>query len=119
MFISDCCGVAIPLEGIDYGICPECKEHCEVIDEEENDESIQLESQVVPNEVLAGEQFEGIFIGLAVSNYLLGKDEYDRNPSYNNEHYHCKAEHNMLEYLRGNNPELLQKLLDEISQREA
>jgi hypothetical protein len=42
MIISDCCGA--PANGNeDYGICPDCKEHCEWeeddIDEEENSES--------------------------------------------------------------------------------
>jgi|SanBayMetagenome_1026888.scaffolds.fasta_scaffold297884_2 hypothetical protein len=36
--ISDCCGAAAtdPVM-LDYGICPDCKDHCEFIEEEEND----------------------------------------------------------------------------------
>lgn len=37
--LSECCGAAArdPLM-IDYGICPECQEHCEFIEEQEPDD---------------------------------------------------------------------------------
>lgn len=36
--ISDCCGATAtdPIM-LDYGICPECKDHCEYINQEEDD----------------------------------------------------------------------------------
>lgn len=41
--ISDCCGAEVYSNGdcdtSDFGICPECKEHCEYIDDEEIDET--------------------------------------------------------------------------------
>jgi len=33
--VSECCGAIIPIDGLDYDICPECKEHCEFVDEED------------------------------------------------------------------------------------
>ena len=45
--ISDCCGAANRGNGDndygEFGICPECKEHCEFIDEEEPDDDPQIE----------------------------------------------------------------------------
>lgn len=37
-YISDCCGAA-PTDPVmlDIGICPECKDHCEFIDEDEEE----------------------------------------------------------------------------------
>ena len=32
--MSDCCGAAPVLQSEDVGICPECKEHCEYINDE-------------------------------------------------------------------------------------
>ena len=32
--ISDCCGAYTDME--EYGLCPECLEHCEFIDDEED-----------------------------------------------------------------------------------
>jgi hypothetical protein len=39
MKISDCCGIEAtdPLM-LDYGICPECKEHCEFEDYDSDDD---------------------------------------------------------------------------------
>ncbi len=39
MKISDCCGIETtdPLM-LDYGICPECKEHCEFEDYDSDDD---------------------------------------------------------------------------------
>jgi hypothetical protein len=34
--VSDCCGYPEIGNSSDYGICPECKEHCEYVDEEED-----------------------------------------------------------------------------------
>ena len=33
---SECCGAAMTGLMEDYGICPDCKEHCEVVDLEED-----------------------------------------------------------------------------------
>ncbi len=33
-FASDCCGCEMTFAQADYGICPQCCEHCEVIGEE-------------------------------------------------------------------------------------
>jgi len=33
--VSDCCGAAAVLTSEDVGICPECYEHCEYIDDED------------------------------------------------------------------------------------
>ena len=63
-------------------------------------------------------KFEKIFIGLVKSNYRLGQAEYNRNPSYNSQHFHHKAEQNMIEYLQEHNPELLQKILIELGKIE-
>lgn len=35
-YYSDCCGEHTDME--EYGICPGCLEHCEFIDEDEDDE---------------------------------------------------------------------------------
>ena len=84
----------------------------------------RVEPQVVANEVIAGGQFEKVLIDLVASNYLLGVAEYKRNPSYNNEHFHHKAEVGFLNYLEEYDPELwgrIQNRLNEIendSQRE-
>lgn len=37
MLISDCCGASAD-GNEDYGICPDCKEHCEFIEEESDKE---------------------------------------------------------------------------------
>ena len=36
MLISDCCG-SPGMGGEDYGICSECFEHCEYIEEDDNE----------------------------------------------------------------------------------
>lgn len=36
--LSDCCGVPF---NEDYGICPSCKEHCEISDFEEDEDSFE------------------------------------------------------------------------------
>lgn len=33
-YISDCCGAYMSGDMVDIGICPDCGEHCEVVDEE-------------------------------------------------------------------------------------
>lgn len=33
-FTSDCCGCEMTFAQTDFGICPDCGEHCEVIGEE-------------------------------------------------------------------------------------
>ena len=38
--ISDCCGMPAG-EFFDVGICPDCREHCEWIDDEESDDSLE------------------------------------------------------------------------------
>lgn len=43
MKVSDCCGASVrdPIM-LDYGICPDCKDHCEFVDEQDepNDDQI-------------------------------------------------------------------------------
>lgn len=34
IYFSDCCGGQMNTEQVDYGICPCCGEHCEVVKEE-------------------------------------------------------------------------------------
>lgn len=34
LYISDCCGAYLADDHVEYGICPDCHEHCEVIWEE-------------------------------------------------------------------------------------
>jgi hypothetical protein len=36
MLVSDCCGASTCIP--EYGICPECYEHCDFINEEEDEE---------------------------------------------------------------------------------
>ena len=38
MLISDCCGAHITLDFVDFEICPDCGEHCEIIDEDQDEE---------------------------------------------------------------------------------
>ena len=33
-FTSGCCGCEMSFSQVDYGICPSCFEHCEVVGEE-------------------------------------------------------------------------------------
>lgn len=41
MKVSDCCGAEMTDPVMeDYGICPECQEHCEWVDDEPNDDQI-------------------------------------------------------------------------------
>jgi len=35
MLVSDCCGAAPPLGMEEYGICGDCREHCDFVDDEE------------------------------------------------------------------------------------
>lgn len=34
LYISDCCGAYLADCHVEYGICPDCREHCEVLTEE-------------------------------------------------------------------------------------
>jgi hypothetical protein len=34
LYLSDCCGAYLSDEHICYEICPDCREHCEVLTEE-------------------------------------------------------------------------------------
>lgn len=51
MKISDCCGVPAYSNGDgdteDIGICPECKEHCEYIDDEDEDNQLQVTTPAI------------------------------------------------------------------------
>ena len=38
MFISSCCGEKLPFDFIDYGMCPYCHEHCDIINEDDYEE---------------------------------------------------------------------------------
>ena len=52
MLISNCCGAANKSNGdtdyAEFGICPECKEHCEFIDEDslEDDGSLDIDPDI-------------------------------------------------------------------------
>lgn len=37
MPVSECCGVEAG-EYLDYGLCPECKEHCDFVDDDEEED---------------------------------------------------------------------------------
>ncbi len=47
--ISDCCGAEATGEMEDVGICPDCKEHCEFVDLEEDFTEIQLDKTTLPD----------------------------------------------------------------------
>lgn len=34
LYVSECCGEYMTREEVEYGICPKCKEHCDVVVEE-------------------------------------------------------------------------------------
>lgn len=59
MKVSDCCGVPAYSNGDsdteDIGICPECKEHCEYIDDGEDEE--HKEDYPDPESIESKEQF--------------------------------------------------------------
>jgi hypothetical protein len=74
----------------------------------------QVEPELISNKVLVDEQFEKVLIDLIVSNYKLGVAEYNRNPNYNNEHFHHKAEVGLLDYLEEHNTELWAKIQDRL-----
>lgn len=37
MYVSNCCGAYMNDVSVDMGICPDCKEHCAVDEESEED----------------------------------------------------------------------------------
>ena len=42
MMVSDCCGAPATAEGcVETGLCPQCHEHCEFYDDEEEDEDAE------------------------------------------------------------------------------
>ena len=64
--LSDCCGAANRGNGdsdfADYGICPICKEHCEFIeDDDEEDDTAVLESVKQTKLFKEWEQFSGSY----------------------------------------------------------
>ncbi len=71
-------------------------------------EANRAETLVKP--LLADEEFKNIFIDIVLSNYRLGCAEYNRNPAYNDTHYHYKAEEKMMYYLQDNYPELWKEI---------
>ena len=71
-------------------------------------EANRAETQVKP--LLADEKLKEIFIEIVLSNYRLGCAEYNRNPAYNDTHYHYKAEEKMMYYLQDNYPELWKEI---------
>ena len=54
MKVSDCCGASHP-DAEDYGICPDLREHCDFIEEEE-DEDIPLENDELDSSILIDEE---------------------------------------------------------------
>ena len=71
-------------------------------------EANRAETQVKP--LLADEKLKEIFIEIVLSNYRLGCAEYNRNPAYNDTHYHHKAEEKMMYYLQDNYPKLWKEI---------
>jgi len=59
-------------------------------------------------------ELKKILFDVIISNYRLGKAEYDRNPSYNDTHYHAKAEKALIDYLQENHPVALAEIMDKI-----
>jgi len=51
---------------------------------------------------------------LIMSNHKLGVAEYERDPKYNNEHFHYKAEMAAIKFMEVYMPELLEGLLEEL-----
>jgi hypothetical protein len=41
-YVSDCCGVEMTGIQMDYGICPDCGEHCEIVTDD------SLDSDYIP-----------------------------------------------------------------------
>jgi hypothetical protein len=39
MMISECCGASTDMS--EYGLCPECLEHCDFIDEDEDEDEVE------------------------------------------------------------------------------
>jgi len=37
--VSDCCGASTDMS--EYGLCPECLEHCDFIDEDEDEDEVE------------------------------------------------------------------------------
>jgi len=58
------------------------------------------------------EQFKKVLISMIKSHSKLAQAEYNRDTSYNNEHFSYKAEQDMINYLQEHNPDVLQMLLD-------
>lgn len=47
MRVSECCGAYTEYDEI--GLCPECMEHCEFVDDEEEEEDFEVEDLRDPN----------------------------------------------------------------------
>lgn len=45
MMFSDCCGCEMNGIQMDYGLCPDCGEHCEVVIEDDDMENAREEIQ--------------------------------------------------------------------------
>ena len=41
--VSDCCGAVASGCMTDVGLCPDCQEHCDFIDDEEDEETAEKE----------------------------------------------------------------------------
>jgi len=60
-------------------------------------------------------ELKKILMDVIISNYRLGKAEYDRNPLYSDSHYHAKAEKALIDYLQENHPAALEEIISRIS----
>ncbi len=60
------------------------------------------------------EEFREVLFQLIRSNYLLGIAEYNRNGKYNCEHFHYKAEEGIMHYLKTNDIEFFQYVIDRL-----
>jgi len=55
-----------------------------------------------------------VLIDILVSHSKLASAEYNRTPSFNNEHWAYKAEENMINYLDKNDPKVRDELFIEM-----
>ena len=43
MYYSECCGEQITSDGLDYSICPDCGEHCTILEIDDNGNEREVE----------------------------------------------------------------------------
>lgn len=57
-------------------------------------------------------ELKNVLFELMRSHARLSQAEYDRDPTFNSEHFAYKAEERLVNYLRVNAPEVLQEYLE-------